>query len=131
MRVLSYPGDDNNEGTEPLVSYILSHGRNFFLWQQAWKYRNEMLFQSEETAKERKERSKKEGAILLEEFGGDIKIHYTNNKKLKRVGAGQRAAEIQNDISQLRQHLQAKQEERKRGLGALIRNRYAKGRPAL
>ena len=131
MRVLAYPGHDNNEGTEPLVSYILSHGRNFFLWQQAWKYRNEMLFQSEETAQERKERSKKEGAILLEEFGGDIKIHYTNNKKLKRVGAGQRAAEIQNDISQLRQHLQAKQEERKRGLGALIRKRYAKGRPAL
>ena len=129
MHVLSYSGHDSNEGTEPVVSYTLSDTRNYVLRQHARKYRTEMLYQSEETAEERKERSEKEVAILVEEFGGSIKIHHTNNKKLKRVGAGQRATEIQNDISQLRRHLQAKQEERKRGLGALIRNRYAKSRP--
>ena len=55
-------------------------------------------------------------------------MHHTNNQKLKKIGASLYADQVKVSISCLRQHLDAKQEKRKRGLGALIRSKYVQGK---
>ena len=125
LHVLDYVRD-NGEESDPVVSYTVSDGRIHFLWREAWKYCNEIFPRPEETSREREERLKREIALLREEPGGEIKIHHTNNRKLRRVGVGQLASEIRKYIGHLRQHLEAKQEKRERGLGALMRKSYGK-----
>ena len=119
--------DRDNENQEPQIAYAGSGGRSHFLLLQAWKERKERHGKSEKPAYERRDIWKIDAVRLRDEFGGKIKIHHTNNEKLRRVGASDVAATIRNEISELREHLEAKQGKRKRGLGALMRKRYLKG----
>ena len=122
--------DDEEEKLH--IYYTVSNGRNtFFLHQAMSKYRDEIFLNYVESVsvEERERKARRHNAILREEFGGEIKIHHTNNKKLKKIGAGEFALNIQRSISLLREHLEEKQEKRKRGLGSLIRSKYVKGEP--
>ena len=119
--------EKQDDGEEvPPIYYTHVEGLNTFIWYQAMtKYREELplenIFQPES-----KEQKKKHFQILANEYGGHIKIHHTNNTKLKKVGANSTAVQCKSAISLLRQHLEAKQEKRRLGLGALIRNQYGK-----
>jgi len=63
--------------------------------------------------------------LLDEKFGGEIKIHHSNNAKLIEIDIHRYSIQIKSSITCLRQHLEAKQEKRKNGLGALIRRSYS------
>lgn len=121
---------DNNgryedEKRKPLLMYTPSNEGNNYIWFQARsKYRDVIFSEFKETAEERESRFTKMVEILSREFDGEIKIHHTNNEKLKKVDDSYLAKEIKNTISLLRQHLEAMQDKRKRGLGALMRNNY-------
>ena len=113
---------------EPSIYYTVANARNLFILHQAtWKYRDEVSYSVRESIEQRRERIEKEATMLIEQFGGDIKIHHTNNKKLRKIDANRHAEEISRDILCLSQHLEAKQNKRKRGLGLLIRKKYVKG----
>ena len=129
VHIGNYEGRGDGE-EEPHVYYTVSRGRNHFCLHQAMsKYRHEISWAPTEFPEERERRSERRVAILKKEFGGVIKIHHTNNKKLKKVDVSDFAGEIKMAISSLQQHLEAKQEKRKRGLGSLIRSKYVKGGP--
>ena len=118
---------DGKKG-EGRIFYTISNRENFFVWRQArWKYGDEISYVSEDSAQQRKEMLNKNLPILIKEFGGEIKIHHTNNDKLRKIEVDRFAARVKDSILRLRKHLEAKQEKRKRGLGVLIRNKYVKG----
>ena len=107
------------------IYYIFSDRGNFFIWHQALlKYRDEISYKYTESYQENPNDRKLNFEILHKEFGGSVKIHHTNNQKLRRIGAVLYATQIKVAISYLRQHLDGKQKKRKRGLGALIRSKY-------
>ena len=114
------------------VYYTISDLGNAFIWRQALlKYRDEIPSKYTESYTASANRREREAAILGGEFSGEVKIHHTNNLKLRRIGADRYATQIKVAISSLRQHLEAKQEKRKRGLGALIRGEYVRGKLVL
>ena len=122
--------DDKEE--EPHIYYTVSKGRNrFFLHQAMLKYRDEISWKPIESSAGRKRKSKRQHSILKREFGGEIKLHHTNNKKLIKIAVSGFAAEIKMAMSLLRRHLEEKHEKRKRGLGLLIRREYVNGGPVL
>ena len=99
--------------------------QNFFLRQAHWKYYDEYPEQLEEVGSAREMERDEVVAVLDSKFGGEIKIHHTNNAKLVEVEANIFARRVKLAISCLRDHLEAKQAKRKQGLGALIRQRYS------
>lgn len=116
---------DSNGASKPRILYSISHGVNQYILRQArWKYRDVISCKSEEATRERENRITKIAAGLLQEFGGTIKIHHTNNNKLRRVNVDYLTKEIKNLISLLRQHLEVTHDKRERGLGALIQSKY-------
>ena len=122
----------SDEARDPYACFPISNDGNHYIWRQTMgKYRDVISSKFEEAAQERDGRFKIMVDILLQEFGGEIKFHHTNNKKLRRVGADHFAEEIKNTISFLRQYLEETQDKRKRGLGALIRSKYVKASPVL
>lgn len=106
------------------IFYTHQEGINTFVWYQALsKYHNELSLG--DTAKSvPKDILSQEFKILIEEFGGEVKMHHKNNEKLRRVGATRTAVQSKLAISLLRQHLEEKQDKRKRGLGMLIQSHY-------
>ena len=121
-------GHDDGE-VDPHVYYVFSKKRSPFILHQAMgKYRDEMSYRPAEPREEAKERSKNRALVLSGEFGGELKMHHTNNKKLRKIDVGSFVTEVKTAISLLRRHLEEKQEKRKRGIGLLIRSKYAKGR---
>lgn len=108
--------------------YTVSNKIGHFLWMQAiLKYRRDISFEFGESTEEMERRREEVVNVLIGEFGGEIKIHHTNNEKLIQVGASLFAGQIKTAITLLRGHLESKQEKRKRGLGALIRSSYIGG----
>ena len=93
--------------------------------QALWKYYDEYSEEMEACSSERVMERVEAVAILENEFGGEIKIHHTNNSKLLRIEAHLLAAQIKHAISCLHNHLLKKQEKRKHGLGALIKRKYS------
>ena len=127
MHAADLPGRKDTERSLQIY-YTASNTGNHFFWRQAFgKYREVRPVNSEDNIQEAKKRLKNEVGILRQEFGGEIKIHHTNNERLNRAGACRFAANIKDAISLLRQRLEAKQDKRKRGLGALILKKYASG----
>ena len=117
---------------KPFLMYTPSDEGNNYIWFQARrKYRDVIVSDFEEAAKERESKFTKMVETLSQEFGGEIKIHHTNNEKLKKVDVSHFAKEIKNTISLLRQHLETMQDKRTHGLGALIKNKYIKDKPVL
>ena len=115
------------EGTARKI-YRIVNRKNHFLGRQAMrKYREEVFRKLGVNLDERRDRIREEATVLSEEFGGEVKIHHTNNAKLRKIGAAEVAAEMQLAISLFRKHLEEMQEKRKRGLGALIKRKYASG----
>ena len=127
IHVGNYEDRSEKEGRRH-VYFTLSGGTNPFIWRQAsWKYRDYTLDAFSQASEAQEKRIREEIEVLTSEYGGEVKIHYANNKKLIKVGACRYARQIKESIALLRQHLEAKQERRKRGLGGLIRSRYGKG----
>ena len=128
IHVGNYEDRSEEEGRRH-VYFTLGGGTNPFIWRQAgWKYREFTLGTFAQTSEGQGNRVQEEIEVLIREFGGEIKIHHANNKKLIKVGACRYAKQIKESIALLKQHLEAKQERRKRGLGGLIRSRYGKGK---
>ena len=128
MHVENFMGSSDHEKLH--IFYTLSNEFNHYILLQAnLKYHDVISHKLEENARERESKYTKDVEILSQEFGGEIKFHHTNNKKLGRVNANHFAREIKNAISHWHQHLQAKQDKRKRGLGSLIRNKYTQDKP--
>ena len=122
----AYIDNYNYKEKESFVSYTLSDFGNYFIWDQAIrKYRDVISCKFGEGELEIENRFANYIDIISQEFGGEIKFHHTNNEKLKRIDADHFAKEIKNTISLLRQHLEVTQDKRKRGLGAMIRSKYA------
>lgn len=97
----------------------------FFMRQAVWKYSNEYAAEMSARLPEREVDRRKAASILEKEFGGEIKIHHTNNEKLLKIGANYFAGQIKTGISCLHKHLTQAQELRRRGLGALIKREYS------
>ena len=122
---------DGDEQHKRIVFYTHADGRanfgraNFSLRQAHWKYYDEYPRLLEEGVPERKMEGDEVVALLDGKFGGEIKIHHTNNSKLIEVEANVFARRIKNAVSCLYEHLKKKQEKRKHGLGALIRSNYS------
>lgn len=115
--------EDENERT---IYY--THCENsaaFFMNQAMWKYYDEYSKELEALSPEREMDRKSVVAMLDEEFGGEIKIHYSNNTKLLKIEANCFAERIKYGISCLHEHLLKKQEKRKNGLAALIKRKYS------
>ncbi len=122
---VNYEANYDDKKEKGQVLYSISNKENCFIWRLAeWKYRDEMQDESEGNPQEKVGRLDGELRILERDFGGTIKIHYTNNKKLIRIGAGRFAKRVCDSILRLRRHLEARQDKRKRGLGLLIRREY-------
>lgn len=117
---------DLGEGRERVVLFTISDGGAYFFSRQAnWKYYDEFSKQLEDAVPERQMERDDVLELLDRKFGGEIKIHHTNNSKLLEVEANVTARRIKSAISLLRKHLEAKQAKRKKGLGTLIRQAYS------
>ena len=107
------------------IFFTVVPGANWFVWNQVrGKYRNVIQFEVENFTKDREKKQRKEAEVLKNDFGGIVKIHHTNNKKMVRIGVNEYAGHIRRTISLLRVHLEKKIEKRKQGLGALMRKKY-------
>lgn len=120
------PRDSREERNAVATAWRHANLENYYFFRQAYeKYRESAPSQAEENSQEKHE---KETRIFRDEFGGELKIHHTNNARLVKIGANRFARSIKRGISLLRQELEARQAKRNRGLGALIRKEYAPGR---
>lgn len=107
------------------LMFSTSNRPNLALYRQArWNYGDELDLDVDKAVFSRQE-AEHMAAIVGEKFGGNIKIHYTNNAKLTEAGTVRIAATIRHAVSCLREHLEAKQEMRKEGLAAMMRRSYA------
>lgn len=127
MHTRAYRDENSDDDTpERMVFYeVAEGGNNFFVRQSVWKYRDELPDSLEERNPDVEMSRESIIEIIDREFGGEIKVHHTNNAKLIRIEAHLYAERITQAISCLRKHLEAKQEKRKRGLGSLIRRKYS------
>lgn len=117
---------DEGEGSERIVFYThVEGGSNFFMRQALWKYYDEYSSLLEEKVPEREIERDELVKLLDGKFGGEIKIHHTNNAKLIQVEASVFAQRIKCAVTCLVDYLEKKQEKRKQGLGALIRRNYS------
>ncbi|MBZ4023460.1 hypothetical protein CKO11_13435 [Rhodobacter sp. TJ_12] len=118
--------NENGDEQEKSTAYVQSDGSATFLMTQALrKYYDEYSEEMKACSSVEERQAEDNVAILEKEFGGEIKIHHTNNAKLLRIEAHLFAAHIKHGISCLHEHLLKKQEKRKRGLGALIKRKYS------
>jgi hypothetical protein len=107
------------------IYYTLSNSSNHYLYRQATiKYAEHLSPDLINSLHTRPSDYQSLVAILDKEYGGEIKIHHANNKKLVHIRSDHRATEMKQAITELRAHLEQKQMKRKRGLGALIRRHY-------
>ena len=114
------------ESGEPNIYYTLSDQRaHFFVRQALWKYDDEYSDGDRSMPYEYILDQSEIFGILDKNFGGEIKIHHTNNKKLILVESTVFACRIKFSISRLRRHLESKQVKRKKGLGSLMRKNYS------
>ena len=119
---------NSDEDSKEYVFFTISNNSNFFILHQAVK-----KYSKEENSVSFGEATL--GRIMISRMkkavpGGrplELKIHHSNNEKLKLVGADHTAVRIKTVISNLRHLLEDKQNKRKLGLGALIRSKYARG----
>ena len=107
------------------VTYTILEGINYLIWHQAvHKYRDKISNDSNKNFPERNLEPEMEAKILSDEFGGKLKIHHTNNAKLKKLDSSYFATKLKLNISDLHQLLKEKQRKRERGIGMLIRGEY-------
>jgi len=125
MHISSRRRDDGGDIERDIFYTHTDGGANFFLRQAHWKYYGEYSEQLEEVASAREMEKDEVVALLDSKFGGEIKVHHTNNAKLIEVEANILARRVKRAISCLRAHLEAKQAKRKQGLGGLIRQKYS------
>lgn len=116
----------DGEKLERSIFYTIADGSaNFFLRQAHWKYYDEYPEELKQVDSELEMGRDEAVALLDRKFGGEIKIHHTNNAKLIEVEANVFARRVKRAISCLLGHLEAKKAKRKQGLGALIRKKYS------
>lgn len=116
----------DGEQTERSILFTLAdEGANFYVRQALSKYKHEYSEQLEEVGNAHKMEQDEVSALLDGKFGGEIKVHHTNNTKLVEVEANIFAQRIKRAISCLRDHLEAKKAKRKQVLSALIRHKYS------
>ena len=106
------------------LMYSRSSRPNHAIYRQARLNYGDELDLDEGTAVSRDD-AERMATIVQEKFGGKIKIHHTNNAKLIEAGTVKAAVRIRHAVSCLRQHLDAKQDMRKKGLAAMMRRSYA------
>ena len=125
ISVANFVTDSEEEKKGPRIYFTVSVSSNWFVWRQArGKYKDATQFEVGESVQEREMREERERTILQNKYGGDVKIHHTNNKKLAKIGVNKYASRIKKSMSLLRKHLEEKREKRKEGLGALMRSKY-------
>lgn len=117
----------NRNEEEKARTIFYSYGDNsarFLMRQALFKYNEEYADKLDMKFPERQMKQEEFSKIIENEFGGEIKIHHKNNKKLLRIEEDIFAEIIKNGITALHNHLIKKQEKRKHGLGALIKRKY-------
>lgn len=125
MRLVKHKGESDEE-EQPFVAFTIRNPGNWLILRLATsKYRDEIGYLRQDSRQEMDEMRKLQIGMLREENEREVKIHHTNNSRLKAVTADRYASNIKSTISGLREALEVKQEKRKRGLGALIRSRYS------
>jgi hypothetical protein len=106
----------NEDEDNPSFSYTLTNGGNHFLIRQALgKYRDESSYDFGPTGSVQEVNQEEPIKLLVEKFGGKIKMHHANNAKLVKIEAHHYAQHIKDTIDCLHQHLESKQEKTQRG----------------
>ncbi|OWY05152.1 hypothetical protein B6V75_03190 [Thioclava sp. F1Mire-8] len=121
---------DDSDQAKPVVTFSMADdGRaTFFLRQAQIRYYRNYCDKFDECDLHRNLTTKEVVDLLRATYGGQIKIHHTNNKKLVDINANYHARRIKESLFLLCEHLETKQAKRKEGLGSLIRRHYTENR---